>query len=417
MSQHDRDLTSRARGVNGEVPFDPSETFYSRTDGRGVIQKGNEVFQRISGFDWSELEGAPHKMVRHPDMPKGLFQLFWDRLKAGEKVVAYVKNKAKDGRFYWVLALVWPVSDGYLSVRIKPVSELRDTTEALYARLSEAEQAETLTPQQSATRLLELLQEAGFDRYEDFMATALRSEVLQLSKVTHINLEPTVLRYFDMQDTVEDLGREVTKMVDIIRDIRTVPMNMRILASRLENSGGPLSAISVNYSQMLEEMSVWIRDFAEGPNSTFARIRGAIVTGQVLVSAMHVQERMIGTLKNDLVGNGAEDAAGLQTCRDELMREKQIFAKDARSSLSEVEREVRRLSRSVLDMKRFVTGLSSTRMMCKIESAALGNADTALNGIVEQLDVRQNDIEARLAKVVELNSRIQGTNSILSNTT
>lgn len=415
MSQHDRDLSIRGRTASGEVPFDPSEIFFSRTDGRGVIIEGNKVFRRISGYSWEELTGAPHKIVRNADMPKGVFQLFWDRLKAGQRVVAYVKNSSKDGRYYWVLALAWPVEGGYLSVRIKPTSELRTTTEALYADLLAAEADEALTPEASAERLLVALQEKGFDSYDDFMAAALRAEVVALSHQTHVAVDHVVKRYFEMYDTVCALGEEVEKMVDVIRAIRTVPMNMRILASRLENAGGPLSAISVNYSQMLEEMSLWIKDFAEGPNCAFTRIRSAIVSGQLLVCAIQVQDRMLTAWRAEMELDKELETDARTQRSAALEHERTIFAREARDSLTQVEREVRRLSRSVLDMKRFVTGLSSTRMMCKIESAALGNSDTALNGIVEQLDGRQDDIETQLAKIVEMNSKIQSINTILSN--
>ena len=115
MSQYDRQMTHKVRvATNGEVPFDPGELFYSRTDKRGVIIEGNQVFQRVSGYSWSELRGAPQKVVRHPDMPRGLFHMFWERLKAGQKMVFYLKNKSKDGRAYWVLALAWPIEGGYI---------------------------------------------------------------------------------------------------------------------------------------------------------------------------------------------------------------------------------------------------------------------------------------------------------------
>ena len=93
-------------------------------------------------------------------------------------------------------------------------------------------------------------------------------------------------------------------------------------------------------------------------------------------------------------------------------REKDFLAKTI-ASLQNVELEARRFSRSVLDMKRYVTGLSSTRMMCKIESASLAESGTELAGIVDQLDDGQNEIEARLARIVELNAIIQGSTAML----
>jgi hypothetical protein len=74
------------RPQKGEAPFGLEESFYSRTDTRGIIASGNFVFQRVSHYSWEELIGAPHKTIRHPDMPKGLFSLFWDTIKRANQL-------------------------------------------------------------------------------------------------------------------------------------------------------------------------------------------------------------------------------------------------------------------------------------------------------------------------------------------
>ncbi|WP_121631403.1 PAS domain-containing protein [Tropicibacter alexandrii] len=411
MSQHDDSLVAQARSLTGEVPFEPGEIFYSRTDKRGVIIEGNRTFRRVSGYGWSELKGAPHKLVRHPDMPKGVFSLFWQRLQAGKRMVAYVKNRSKDGRYYWVLALTWPIEEGYLSVRIKPTSDLFAKVQALYADLREAEKTKGLLPEQSAELLLKRIGEMGYRDYESFMADALTAEVKALKRLTGEALSPVEKRFFAMDETIGELNAEIDSLVGVIHSIRTVPMNMRILASRLENAGGPISAISVNYSQMLEEMSTWVQKFVDGPDSTYARIHAAIMNGQFLVCASSVQSRMSTQFAQDL--EGIADATRLLEDKGTLEREAERYQAAARDSLKLVDTEMRRLGRSVLDMKRYVTGLSSTRMMCKIESAALAHEGKSLAGIVEQLDQCQKDIERSLAKVVELNSVIQTNSSML----
>ncbi|WP_283177420.1 hypothetical protein [Gemmobacter sp. 24YEA27] len=77
---------------NCEAEFAFSELIYSRTCPRGLIRSGNSVFRRMAGIPWSDLIGAPHRVIRHPDMPKGFFYLFWQMLKAGEPAVGYVKT-------------------------------------------------------------------------------------------------------------------------------------------------------------------------------------------------------------------------------------------------------------------------------------------------------------------------------------
>ncbi len=214
-----------------------------------------------------------------------------------------------------------------------------------------------------------------------------------------------------MHETILHIRQETDEMTEIFKAIRTVPMNMRIIASRLENAGGPISAISVNYGQMLDEMAMWVREFVDGEKSTFSRIFTSIEHGQLLVNAAALQEEMSKIFEEDL--KGAAETEHLEHDRQLLIAEAENFKKIAAQSLKVVETEAARLSRSVLDMKRYVTGLSSTRMMCKIESATLSGSGNALVGIVDQLDNCQDEIEARLARIVEHNTVIQNNTSML----
>lgn len=412
MSTHDSQLISQTRSSGvGEVPFEASSMFYSRTDDRGVIIEGNAIFRRISGFQWDELKGAPHKVVRHPDMPKGVFQLFWDRMKAGKEMVAYVKNRAKDGRFYWVLAISWPIPSGYISVRIKPQTQLfRDVTE-IYTELRRAERDDNVSAQRSAEALVAALAEKGFETYESFMSAVLSQELEERAKKLGSSLDTRQQRFLTMTRTIAQIRQETDEMTEVIKAIRTVPMNMRILASRLENAGGPISAISVNYGSMLDEMATWVRTFVDGKESTYVRMRETIERGQFLVCAAILQREMSTLFEEDI--RLAPKVLALQEDRETLRKEAENFNRRSGEALKVVETEATRLGRSVLDMKRYVTGLSSTRMMCKIESAALNGSGDSLAGIVDQLDAGQDEIEARLARIVELNTTIQSNTAML----
>ena len=411
MTQHDSQLVTQSRSGMGEVPFEASCMFYSRTDERGIIIEGNSIFRRISGYGWEELKGAPHKLVRHPDMPKGVFHLYWERLKSGKEVAAYVKNKSKDGRYYWVLAVAWPIPGGYLSVRIKPHTELFAKVRDLYADLRHAELEEGVSASRSAETLLARLPELGYEDYDAYMSAALSLELEERAKRSGLTLDPQQQRFLTLVRTIAQIREETDRMTEIIKMIRTVPMNMRILASRLENAGGPISAISVNYGSMLDEMASWVTSFVEGKDSTYVRMRETIERGQFLVCAAIMQREMSSLFEEDM--RNAPDVTALIEDRDTLKAEAKMFHKSAGEALKVVESEATRLGRSVLDMKRYVTGLSSTRMMCKIESAALNGSGDSLSGIVDQLDAGQDEIEARLARIVELNTIIQSNTAML----
>lgn len=86
-----------------EIPLDPSKTVMSKTNAKGIIEYANEYFMEVSGYEEYELMGQAHNVIRHPDMPKTVFKLLWNRLNKGENIHAFVKNLSKDGRYYWVL--------------------------------------------------------------------------------------------------------------------------------------------------------------------------------------------------------------------------------------------------------------------------------------------------------------------------
>lgn len=113
-----------------------SGTIISETDLSGNITMANDVFQRVAFYSEAELIGAPHSIVRHPDMPRCVFKLLWDTIKAGSPISAYVINKAKNGDYYWVLASVTPIKGGYRSERFVPKkSVVEDVIKPLYASL------------------------------------------------------------------------------------------------------------------------------------------------------------------------------------------------------------------------------------------------------------------------------------------
>lgn len=123
-----------------ESPFPEGRLIVSRTDPEGIITHVNQSFVDMSGFSREELLGAPHYILRHPDMPPVAFKGLWDTLAKGEKWQGFVKNLRKDGGFYWVKATVIPNIRnnkvvGYTSVRRKPSRQKVAECMSLYPTL------------------------------------------------------------------------------------------------------------------------------------------------------------------------------------------------------------------------------------------------------------------------------------------
>ena len=128
--------------TNNEVIVPDNVTITSKTDIKGIITHANPAFVEISGFSEKELIGKNHNIVRHPDMPAIAFEGLWSDMKAGRTWTGIVKNRCKNGDFYWVQANVTPIYanghlSGYLSVRTRPSRTQVEQADALYKKINE----------------------------------------------------------------------------------------------------------------------------------------------------------------------------------------------------------------------------------------------------------------------------------------
>jgi len=250
-----------------EARFDIHELFFSITDNQSTIISGNETFVRISGYCKDELVGQFHNIVRHLDMPRVVFKTFWDYLKADKPIVAYVKNRTKNGGYYWVIAAVFPLKDSYISIRFKPSSALFTSVKEIYFRLLMAESK--LEMPQSEALLLELLNKVGYRDYTHFMNEALLGELLERKKLLLLNKSyvkeidfevsefgssiksiftssKTLLdqysKWFEKIDTfnkIKSMFEEKSLALNALaRDIVLLSLNASIASYKLKNDGG-----------------------------------------------------------------------------------------------------------------------------------------------------------------------------------
>ena len=126
--------------MNSEVKMSEDMIIVSETDAKGNIIFANQDFCKIAGYTLDELIGKPHNMVRHSDMPKVAFEDLWKTIQAGNIWKGIVKNRTKEGNYYWVNATAYPSkkTNGeirYISVRVKPTDKEVANAVALYATL------------------------------------------------------------------------------------------------------------------------------------------------------------------------------------------------------------------------------------------------------------------------------------------
>lgn len=212
----------RPAPIDHERSFAAHELFFSTTDAKGIITSGNDVFVRVSAYALDDLLGAAHNIIRHPDMPRAVFAVLWEYLERGETIAAYVKNLAADGAFYWVMALVVPLPDGYLSVRLKPSEPLLAAAEAIYADVLATEQRVEngdVRRRRDAIaagvqRLQQLLADAGYADYTAFMHEAFSAEVTARQR----RASTSALGQVDAQG--DTLGEAAASSLDAERALR-----------------------------------------------------------------------------------------------------------------------------------------------------------------------------------------------------
>ncbi|WP_417254569.1 PAS domain-containing protein [Celeribacter sp.] len=401
-----QDFTSKTAPSKEEAPFEINELFFSRTDDRGVIISGNEVFRRISGYTWDDLVGAPHKIIRHPDMPKGVFYILWERLKKGLATGAYVKNRAKDGRYYWVYAIFSPVDGGYVSVRLKPTSALFETVKTLYAEALKCEQEDGFSPAESAENIHVKLSELGFPTYSAFSSYAIAQEVMARDEALARVEDERLQSLTRLLPVLETLGEQHTSLFASFAKTRGIPSNMRIVASRLEPAGGPISAISQNYRLMSDEASNHLGSF-QGEDGT--QSLPAVVTEQVykalfMMAASTIQCEVKAVAAEDLAVGAEKD--GFQGEVDVLNKLVEDYMADSGGVLHSVCSEAMGLARSAKDLRQLVTGLDSIRVLCRVEAGRLGAQSVALTPVINQLDRFHIEIDSTLEQILTLADKV-----------
>lgn len=165
-----------------EVPV--TDLIYTATNTRGSIIEANAVFTRVCGYGREDLLGVPHNLIRHPDMPGGVFRAIWNELTSEHAAAGYVQNLTADGTAYWTYATFTPGGGGHLSIRQRPCTEMFPVIADLYLKVRRHERelraggSSTVEAAMCGhTRLLNGLRDLGFTSYRDFVLATLPAEV------------------------------------------------------------------------------------------------------------------------------------------------------------------------------------------------------------------------------------------------
>ncbi len=322
----------RPEPKNVEAQLNIDEMFFSKTDLKGIILDGNEVFYRVSKYTRDEMVGKPHNIVRHPDMPKVVFKLLWEFIKNDKPFAGYVKNLAKDGSYYWVFAVVVPIFEGgkkekYLSIRIKPTSNLFAVIRNLYQKLLQIEKEEGV--EASEKELIESLKAMGYPSYEAFMREALIEELKDKDKYLDVqidlnkipsefsfireiyNLSKKAKNIFDLvyakaRDFVnleKELENKFSYVFEITDELSLIALNSSVESYKLGSAGASFFVVSTEIKKDSER----IGKLVSGLRSDIATLLNIVRDLELYVNISKLEIYMINYFINELIGNLEKD--------------------------------------------------------------------------------------------------------------
>jgi PAS domain S-box-containing protein len=410
--------------AENQAVFKPDELFFSQTDKHGLLLYGNSVFTRISEYTDEELSKKPHNIIRHSDMPKTIFKLFWQYLKNDEPVTAYVKNKSRSGRYYWVLALAFPVPDGYISIRLKPSTDLLKTAEELYKKLLNQE---AKNPDLSMTYewFLSQLKDLGFQSYNDFMRHILSEELRANHDVLHEKKKDLVseeaeipFKIFELMPqitgAVHELMRTSIEMQNTFSEINLISKNMLISTIHLGKLARTVATISENLQFLTVEMQQGSSTFAQQFESFVESIEKIVFD----VSMMYFQNEVLLYTRDDIQNSAFAVTENQAVCHIGNMILSNI--KSIMTKIVEMKNIHNELVNVVADFSRISLGINVICVSGKIEITHLSNEASIekdkVNDVKEQLlnmkeqneitKMNLNSITKMLVKEDKLTSKV-----------
>jgi len=182
--------------VDSEIQLDKEKVLLSITDTKGVITYCNEDFVETSGYEEWELAGSAHNIIRHPDMPRVVFKLMWQRIQNKDNIIAIVKNLAKSGKYYWVMTDFVIKEDklgniiGYKAYRRPAPRKAIETVEKLYIKLRKIEEVKGMS---AAEEFMVGFLDAKETTYDDFIENLIINNAIDTAEEIVSNKEKNTL--------------------------------------------------------------------------------------------------------------------------------------------------------------------------------------------------------------------------------
>jgi len=443
---------NKIQAIDVEVPFRISDLIFSTTDKKGFIRSTNDVFLTMARYSLKDVLGKPHNMIRHPDMPRCVFFLYWEYIKRGEAIGAYVTNMASDGAYYRVYTLATPLQDGYLAIRFKTTSKYQKIVTDLYKSLCAFENEElargvsnTECINASLEMLKAKLRELGFADYNAFMIATLNEEMrrrdeimmressanawedtstnqlppgasptdIMARAVAHLSRANSVAgALFDrvgslltLQDKLNENAQAIT---GVSRLFEMSSINVSLEASRIGTQARCLSVIANHLGESSQKVCEIAESMREQIDTTSAALGAAVFC----LAAMRLQvETMLDFCRKNLASTVSTDES-LEALLAEHPRQRvratlvdlldavAVQQSTLMPTMENLLKNLRKLDGDFTSVKRSMLTLRFAQLGGKIESSRISN-DSAIASLVDSIG---KDIIGTVGQISQLES-------------
>lgn len=367
----------------------------------GTVLGLNEAMADTLEFQAEDLIGS--EWTRFSDQtrfPAAIVPVLQNYLSKGEAVSAILPYDTLSGTRFWGHSITAPISGGFCVLILRPSPSNVSVMRSVYEEVSDRIGKTAPTPETCIRHIEEGLANAGFGSYQKFCGLALSRDFTEWRNAAQREMLPQE-RHFDAIITASKaLQAEVSKLQSAFSAIYTITYNLRIIASRVEPSGGALTKISENYQSMSNEFRDWLDNYTSDTVRTDSELRGAVRVTQFYHLAARLQQEAPDRSGRILCADGLDPAQTLK----EVAERGLALADKSTQIIRERATSIFNISSGVRDMKRLLTGLQSTTMLCKTEAEKLATPHASLGEIVGQLRKFQQVIHDQI-EVIEQQAR------------
>lgn len=369
-----------------EKTFAEGSSLISVTDLSGVIQYCNRDFIQISGYSEKELINQNHNIIRHPDMPKAAFKDLWATIKENKPWQGLVKNRCKNGDYYWVEAYVTPVFEhdqkvGYQSVRSCPTREQVANAEKLYRELNQqpgkelpkASFFETLTLGFKFNTLLSLF-------FIAFLFAQFQADNLFTTDIPSllVNLFTLILFISTLYILHCDVFSRIDRLTGIIKNLSTGNLNESIKVLKPDEIGeavistkmlqGRLKAIIGRFSESSQDLAVATDILSEASYQT-----------KLNMGRQHSETDLVATAMNEMSATVSEISQNTERTSD--------LAKSADDAASKGQEMVSLTRETILELSTDISNIHDTINVLAGECMQIRDITAAISGIAEQTNL------------------------------